>query len=229
MGDDPRTSRSNPARRRSTRRHQPILGVSQPCLECGYELKGLPFHVNCPECGTPVEHSLATITEADRSALHVRRALKFINAGWLAALTLIIGCCNLYAGLFICLIGSAFRCSGYLMIRRGTRGSMWSGVGTPGWQAVIAGVVTLGMLSSITLATLSWANPLVTTLADAYAITTLATLFLLCVEGAAWMFGVRAWAKHTDYPMLGPASSFACLGWLLPRLDTPHKTVSNLA
>jgi hypothetical protein len=34
------------------------LDRDQPCLKCGYQLRGLPLAGVCPECGTPIEDSL---------------------------------------------------------------------------------------------------------------------------------------------------------------------------
>ena len=35
-----------------------IIERSQPCVKCGYDLRGLPVKGVCPECGTSVEDSL---------------------------------------------------------------------------------------------------------------------------------------------------------------------------
>ncbi len=34
------------------------VAVDQPCIRCGYSLRGLPASGLCPECATPVERSL---------------------------------------------------------------------------------------------------------------------------------------------------------------------------
>lgn len=35
-----------------------VVGTSQPCIRCGYDLRGLPISGACPECAAPVERSL---------------------------------------------------------------------------------------------------------------------------------------------------------------------------
>jgi hypothetical protein len=38
-----------------------ILNDDRHCVQCSYNLRGLPYAGNCPECGTPVENSLRGI------------------------------------------------------------------------------------------------------------------------------------------------------------------------
>ena len=42
--------------------HHPseIRGTLLTCIECGYDLSGTPLGGFCPECGTPVQRSIAT-------------------------------------------------------------------------------------------------------------------------------------------------------------------------
>ena len=113
---------------------RPVLKVSQACLDCGYELMGLPLNGSCPECGQAIEHSLRAIPRSDRSALETRRGLKYINAGWLGMTILLLGCVRLDLSMIVCIIASVFRCIGYLMIRRSHRGSPREGIGWLGWH-----------------------------------------------------------------------------------------------
>jgi hypothetical protein len=39
----------------------PVLTDDRACVQCSYNLRGLPLNGNCPECGTPVETSLRGI------------------------------------------------------------------------------------------------------------------------------------------------------------------------
>src|SRR5437763_8308272 len=51
-----------------------VLAADIPCRQCSYNLRGLPAAALCPECATPVAHSL-------RSDL-----LCFAHADWLRTL-----------------------------------------------------------------------------------------------------------------------------------------------
>lgn len=37
---------------------EPLLDASAQCVQCSYNLQGLRSSGNCPECGTPIQHSL---------------------------------------------------------------------------------------------------------------------------------------------------------------------------
>ena len=216
MTEDPGTSEKHSGSRRSTDVGQPVLEVSQACMDCGYELRGLPLDGKCPECGKSIEYSLASILQSDRAALSFQQGLKFINAGWLATSILILGCISLYLTLLICLIGAIFRCTGYLKIRRGYRESLWEATGWPGWHAFVSGLVSVCLLASITLAIASLVNPISQGIELAFMATTMSSVLLMCLEAAGWMYGVNSWAKHTGYPGIGPTSQGMLVYWLLP-------------
>ena len=220
MTEDPGASEKQGVPRTTPARARPALNISQGCLGCGYELMGLPFHGKCPECGKPIEYSLASIPQSDRAAHRIRSGLKYITAGWLALSILIPGCINLNLTLLVCLIGSAFRCTGYLKIRSGYRNSVWEGTGWPGWHALMAGLISLGLLACLILGFGSVINPVSSGLKTAFMVTTMSTLLLVCIEAMGWMYGVRSWAKHTNYPALGPASVVMLVFWMLPSFCT---------
>lgn len=55
----------------------PSLHESTPCVRCGYDLRGLRIDRVCPECGTPVAHTLG----GDRLSLADPRWLATITRG----------------------------------------------------------------------------------------------------------------------------------------------------
>ena len=216
MTEGPKPSQKPRSDSAHTAAERPVLGISLGCIACGYELKGLPFHGQCPECGKSIEHSLATIPEADRSAVGVRKALKFINAGWLTSAILLLGCFDGFVALFICLMGAGLRASGYRIIARGSRGSNFDETRRLRWQAVVCGLVALGLVTALGLTVATLVNPISAELDRASRLANLITLCLLCAEGAVWMFGVKCWARDNAYPALGPTATVALLAWSIP-------------
>lgn len=213
--EDPGASEIGPASASASTSQIPVLETSLECVGCGYELHGLPFHGSCPECGKPIEHSLASISEARNAPLGIRQALRFINAGWLANAILILGCINLKLTLIIVLIGAAFRCFGCLRIDRSYRGSIWEGTGWPRWHAMVSALVTLGLFASLVLSIISFIKP-GPGMQLAFMVTTMSCLFMICAESIGWLAGVRSWAKHTGYPALGPCSIAGLMYWAIP-------------
>lgn len=68
-----------------------IIAREANCVSCGYILKGLPESHACPECGTPVSHSLmpeALSPQSQRRLRQARRGSRFIQA-WLYSLILL--------------------------------------------------------------------------------------------------------------------------------------------
>lgn len=61
----------------------PLINAPVPCDRCGYELVGLPFTTDCPECRLPIERSLRPerLVFTDRSWLNRVRRGHFLLAG----------------------------------------------------------------------------------------------------------------------------------------------------
>lgn len=53
------------------------IGEDSPCVDCGYNLRGLKMEGNCPECGTAIGESLPP----DMLRYGADRWLRFVNAG----------------------------------------------------------------------------------------------------------------------------------------------------
>ena len=216
MTEGPESTEKPTSESGGTEPERPVLGISHGCVGCGYELRGLPFHGHCPECGKLIEHSLAKIPEADRSAVSFRNAMKFINAGWLTSIVLLLGCCDGFVALFICLVGAGLRGRGYLMITRGSRGATFDETNCFRWQTGACGLVAVSLVAGLMLTIATAMNPISSGIAWASGAINLIALVGLCTEGAVWMFGVRCWARHNGYPALGPAATAVVLAWLLP-------------
>ena len=39
------------------------IALGCPCIRCGYNLRGLPMDINCPECGCPVNRTIVMIEQ----------------------------------------------------------------------------------------------------------------------------------------------------------------------
>ncbi|MAJ46765.1 MAG: hypothetical protein CBC35_05595 [Planctomycetes bacterium TMED75] len=216
MTEGPQSSKKPTSESEGTELERPVLGISHGCIGCGYELKGLPFHGHCPECGKLIEHSLARIPEADRAPVRRRKALKFINGGWLTSFVLLLGCCDGFIALFVCLMGAGLRANGYLMMTRGKRGGTVDETNCFRWQTVVCGLVCLGLVASLVLTVATVMNPISAGFAWSSAHIKLITFGMLSIEGAFWMNGVRRWAQDHEYPALGPVAIGVLLVWLLP-------------
>ena len=62
-----------------------VLRCAVGCIRCGYNLRGLDFSGNCPECGEPVARSLRGEQLADEDPATVRRialGLRWWAVGW---------------------------------------------------------------------------------------------------------------------------------------------------
>ncbi|MEE2681184.1 MAG: hypothetical protein VX641_02305 [Planctomycetota bacterium] len=192
-----------------------FLQVSHACGGCGYELRGLHLHGDCPECGTPIEASLPSLAPANAAAHDIRSGLKFINAGWLANAILILGCVSLQPILVVALVGAAFRCTGYLRIHRALGGSIWNERKWPQWHASLSALVTSGLVAGLVLAIISVIDP-GRGIQLAFLLTMMGSLLLIGVEAMGWLIGVRSWARLAEYPVLGPASTALLAVWTVP-------------
>lgn len=67
------------------------IDVDRPCLDCGYNLRGLRSGGRCPECGSPISRTTRGDAPLSRMPLSVIRA--FRGASWLA-----VGCVAAVAG-----------------------------------------------------------------------------------------------------------------------------------
>lgn len=56
-----------------------MLDRDQPCMKCGYQLRGLPVAGVCPECGTPVQDSLRGLLLQYASEEYRRRMLRGLS------------------------------------------------------------------------------------------------------------------------------------------------------
>lgn len=66
---------------------------TQPCVKCGYDLRGLPLTGVCPECGSPVEDSLRGLVLQFASAQYrgkLKRGLSLILNGILLQIGLMV-------------------------------------------------------------------------------------------------------------------------------------------
>lgn len=65
-----------------------VIDVDRPCRACGYNLRGLRFGIDCPECGEP--SSIPDDIDQPLSLMPVRVIVAFIRGCWVASLCLII-------------------------------------------------------------------------------------------------------------------------------------------
>lgn len=70
-----------------------VVGTSQPCIRCGYDLRGLPIAGACPECSAPVERSLLGDLIAFSSPEYqatIHRGVFLVQAGIIVSILLFI-------------------------------------------------------------------------------------------------------------------------------------------
>lgn len=66
-----------------------VVNRDVPCVGCSYNLRGLPIHRNCPECGEPISNSATGILLEDAPpeyVMKIRGGLSLVLNGILAAI-----------------------------------------------------------------------------------------------------------------------------------------------
>lgn len=76
-----------------------VVEIDQACFRCGYNLRGLPIHGNCPECGRAVDLSMRGFLLKWASTAYI----KTIDLG----ITIVLCAIVLYAILLMTLLGLA--------------------------------------------------------------------------------------------------------------------------
>lgn len=117
-----------------------VVGDDRPCLRCGYNVHLLPVAAACPECGSPIEHSL------------MGDLLRYADHAWVL---------RLRRGCLLVLLGvAAMIASMCIMPAVGTLVDVWSAARgvrtpqspTPALLAGVAGTIALaavGLISSL--------------------------------------------------------------------------------
>lgn len=70
-----------------------MVDTDQPCIRCGYSLRGLPHMGVCPECGTPVERSFKgdlLIYSDERYLRSLKRGAELVMASLLSMVVLAV-------------------------------------------------------------------------------------------------------------------------------------------
>jgi len=96
-----------------------MIETSIKCKDCGYSLRGLADHGECPECGTPIRHSLLAYRIEGTSPISLRvpvtlyLCLVIVNAVWAIYMYWLLDCelwfssiagLNVFAGLLAILV-----------------------------------------------------------------------------------------------------------------------------
>ncbi|MEO1130980.1 MAG: hypothetical protein AAFX05_14905 [Planctomycetota bacterium] len=122
----------------------PSVGTVQPgvhCIQCGYDLSGLPADGVCPECGLPIERSLRSNMLIDASPEYVRKLAR--------GLSLVLNGILLYVLMFIVLfigIGVLFAALAGGAGGGGGGGGAAAGFGVTGLVTILVMVVSLAAL-----------------------------------------------------------------------------------
>jgi hypothetical protein len=126
----------------------PSVGTVQPgvhCIQCGYDLSGLPADGVCPECGLPIERSLRSNMLIDASPEYVRKLAR--------GLSLVLNGILLYLLLFIVLflgIGVLFGAlAGAGGGGGGGGGAAAAGLGVTGLLTIVVMVASLAALAMV--------------------------------------------------------------------------------
>lgn len=123
-----------------------VVGDETPCSRCGYSLRGLPIVGQCPECGWPVQRSLAgnLLRYADPTYLDT------LQRGIVLVLLAVAGKVVLTFVLFVAALGSVFFIAGAAGGGAGGGGTAPGGAPAAfnvaaGWVIMLGGLVDVGL------------------------------------------------------------------------------------
>ena len=199
------------------------IGRSIPCQNCAYDLRGLSYGHQCPECGKPAAITLEKILEAEGTESRVadfRQGLRMSIGSWMVYAALLIACLSPVVALLLCMIGPFMRLSALPLFSK-TRDALPE-------DFSLQLQLIMFMAGGTLVTTLFYVIALILLPGTPAILFGILFIFALSVEGFTWLTQLSELSHRLEFPLVGPVARFARWAWISVALVASYLLLSYI-